>query len=85
MAGTRYRDIVFIGNRKSLSAARTKAAAVTRTRAGRKARDIVSRASESSRFLRPFPLAFKRAAGPRGREKRSGRGHLRTNVDLYPE
>lgn len=75
----RYRDIVFIGNRKSqvFSCARTEGP-VTRTRAGRKARDIVTQGAserageESSRFLRP--CSFKKRpltrGGKEGQEKK---------------
>lgn len=57
--GTRYRDIVFIGNRKSLSPARTKAAA-SRVRAREERRVTSSRGERVVAFSSPgFPRAFK--------------------------
>jgi len=56
--GTRYRDIVFIGNRKSLSRARTKGAA-SRVRAREERRVTTSRGERVVAFSSRFPLAFK--------------------------
>ena len=76
--GTRYRDIVFIGNRKSLSRARTKGGSgVTRTRAGRKARDIVTRRASRRVFFafptNPLWLLKGRRAAYEGTEKKKER------------
>lgn len=66
---------------RALTHARTQGGCVTRTRARRKPRDIVTQRASRRVFF--ALVAFKRPLATEG--KKGGREHLRTNVGLYPE